>query len=120
MVNSFDLIVFYENQQHSFHIGPDVKLLKDILQLIGKDFDINMDNFVVEVHDTRYKLYIVLDKYYFDEMQSDPYFAEKNTVDARVRSRKQSAFNMVHDTDRCSQEANDYCKKSLLNIYICA
>jgi len=120
MVNSFDLIVFYENQLRSFYIGSDVKLLKDILQLIGKDFDINMDNFVVEVHDTRYKLYIVLDKYYFDEMQSDSYFAEKNTVQARIRSQKQSAFNMVCDIDRCPKDVNDHCKNSLLNIYICA
>jgi hypothetical protein len=98
MLNSFNLVVSYKQQQHVFYIESSLKLLENILPLIGEQFHINITDFIVEIYDRRYKLFVILDDYYLTVLRSNPYFAENNSVEARLRSRNQSAFNIVSET----------------------
>lgn len=102
MSNSFDLTVYYHNQKHTFHIEKDLQSLNDIRKLISESFEIETNNFIIEIFDETYKSYFTLDRFYFEEFLTDPFQTKDKIITARIRSQEQSAFSMVYgDDDDC-------------------
>jgi len=114
MFNSFDLGIYYRNQRYEIHIGTYTQSLKDIRNLIGRSFKINMNDFLIEIYDEIHKLYFILDEYYLEDLRTDSSLAENKIISARIRPQNQSAFNMISDeyemSDKRCFEGKIHCQ----------
>lgn len=93
MANALVLTVINSLEKRVFYIDPTM-LLEHITRLIANNFGVDADDYILEVFNKQFKDFFLLDQSYLDELRSDPELVENNTIQGRIRLRRNKSLQI--------------------------
>lgn len=84
---SWNLILYYFHKIHSFSINPTTNY-NDLKQMINTHCKINLDNYILEIYDLRFRQYIILNEEYILNLQNYLPRTSVTTLNGRIRIRQ--------------------------------